>query len=175
MFITLFFDFRCLISSYLSAFFMKISCLKWVYLTLFVTMCVIFDKHFQCLDFKIFSIFNLWSSQISKIWSRSNINQLFVFSLFFSGQKKPVLFCFEDFKSYKGHQWKERVSSKSSFKNSRTSQLKEDVNIVIGLMEWRNNDCVLKPKCGKRMQLRISNMANAINILVKAEAMWGAV
>ena len=42
-------------------------------------------------------------------------------------------------------------------------------------MEWRNNDCVLKPKCGKRMQLRISNMANAINILVKAEAMWGAV
>ena len=158
---------------------MKISCLKWVYITLFVRMCVIFDKHFQCLDFKIFSIFNLWSSPISKIWSRSNINQLFVFSLFFSGQKRPVLFCFEDFKSYKGHQWKERVSSKSSFKNTstitRTSQLKEDVNIVIGLMEWRNNDCVLKPKCGKRMQLRISNMANAINILVKAEAMWGVV
>ena len=81
---------------------------------------------------------------------------------------------FEEFKSYKGHQWKQRVSSKSSFKNSRTSQLKEeDVNIVIGLMEWRNNDCVLKPKRGKRMQLRVSNMANAINILVKAEAKWG--
>ena len=40
-------------------------------------------------------------------------------------------------------------------------------------MEWRNNDCVLKPKRGKRMQLRVSNMANAINILVKAEAKWG--
>lgn len=37
-------------------------------------------------------------------------------------------------------------------------------------MEWRNNDRVLKPKRGKRMQLRVSNMANAINILVKAEA-----
>ena len=40
-------------------------------------------------------------------------------------------------------------------------------------MEWRNSDCVLKPKRGKRMQLRVSNMANAINILVKAEAKWG--
>ena len=40
-------------------------------------------------------------------------------------------------------------------------------------MEWRNNDCVLKPKRGKRMQLCVSNMVNTINILVKAEAKWG--
>ena len=32
---------------------------------------------------------------------------------------------------------------------------------------------VLKPKCGRRMQLRVSNNANAINILVKAKAKWG--
>ena len=63
---------------------------------------------------------------------------------------------------------------KSSFKNSRTSQLKEEVlNIVIGLMEWRNNDCGLKQKLWKRMQVRVSNMANPINILVKAEAKKG--
>ena len=32
---------------------------------------------------------------------------------------------------------------------------------------------MLKPKRGERMQLRVSNMTNAINILVKAEAKWG--
>ena len=42
-------------------------------------------------------------------------------------------------------------------------------------MEWRNNNYVLKPKCAKRMQLRVSNITNAINILVKGEAVWRAV
>ena len=81
----------------------------------------------------------------------------------------PILISFQEFKSYKGHQWKQQVRSKSPFKNSK----EEDVNIVIALMEWKNNDCVLKPKRGKRMQLRVSNMANAINILVNAATKWG--
>ena len=115
----------------------------------------------------------MWSSQILQISCSSNIKQLFVFWLFFTALKRPIPIAFEEFKSYNGHQWKQWVSSKLSFKNSRTSQLKEeDVNIIIGLMEWRNNDCVFKPKRGKGMQLRVSNMVNATNILVKVEVKW---
>ena len=72
---------------------------------------------------------------------------------------------FANFKSFKGKQWKSRVSKK--FENND-----ESVVITIGLLEWSEKSLNLRPKRGKRLALRVQKSDNAHNILLKAEDKW---
>ncbi|XP_057310219.1 uncharacterized protein LOC130648194 [Hydractinia symbiolongicarpus] len=48
----------------------------------------------------------------------------------------------------------------------------EDVTICIGLMEWRESECKLKIKRGKRISCKVSNMDTRMGVLIKAENKW---
>jgi len=72
---------------------------------------------------------------------------------------------FEQYREQKSQQWK-GFSKKS--KKSKES----NVVISIGLMEWREKECKLMIKRGKKIPLRISDAARKEVIQTRAELKW---
>ncbi|XP_057306721.1 uncharacterized protein LOC130644940 [Hydractinia symbiolongicarpus] len=82
---------------------------------------------------------------------------------------QPTVKSFEKFRQEKGRQWKDRVKGK---KRKEKHVKEEDVTICIGLMEWRESECKLKIKRGKRISCKVSNMDTRMGVLIKAENKW---
>lgn len=53
-------------------------------------------------------------------------------------------------------------------KNDKKESLPDEVNINIGLMEWREDESCFKVRRGKQIVLRVSPLDDALNIQIKA-------
>ena len=76
----------------------------------------------------------------------------------------------EQFKVAKGKQWTSRV--KGAKKKETKTAKEQDVLIYIGLLEWKEKMCTLKPLRGKKLALRVSNTAKYSLLREKAEEKW---
>jgi len=67
---------------------------------------------------------------------------------------------FHDFKQFKAHQWQEKCKGKGKGPAKEKDKNKaQDVAISIGLIESKEANLSLKPVRGKRVLLKVSNMA----------------
>ncbi|XP_068712759.1 uncharacterized protein [Montipora foliosa] len=76
----------------------------------------------------------------------------------------------EKFKAAKEKQWASRV--KGAKKKEAKTTKEQDVLINIGLLEWKEKLCALKPLRGKKLALRISKTAKYSLLREKVEEKW---
>ena len=84
--------------------------------------------------------------------------------------KSKAVKSLEQFKAAKGKRWASRV--KGAKKKEAKTTKEQDVLINIGLLEWKEKLCTLKPLRGKKLALRISNTAKYSLLREKAEEKW---
>ena len=80
---------------------------------------------------------------------------------------------FAEYRKQKSKQWSGYTKKNQKERQSQDDKPKErKVNITIGLMEWRDKECKLMAKRGKKILLQVSNHAKIVDIRILAENKW---
>ena len=87
--------------------------------------------------------------------------------ILFSGKENSTPKTFTEYRKEKSKQWKGYTSKKKELVDKT-----KEVVISIGLMDWREKDCKLINKRGKKIPLRVSTSAKKQDIRIIAENKW---